>query len=161
MEERMFHVRGTGLVFKYLKCELCKRNVDKTSQESQFTTYVSGYKAEDDTLILFECERSPFYNHVYHNGCLKAFFEEEVKKDKKAGLKEVDILKAFRCPFCYQQKQDIGEQTQKMTMMRPSKKEIRSTVVGGKKKEEVKSSGTSSQGDNSDVSPFPKRNLMN
>lgn len=45
--------------------------------------------------------------------------------------------------------------------MRPSKKEVRSTVVGGKKKEEVKSSGTSSQGDNSDVSPFPKRNLMN
>lgn len=31
MEERMFQVRGTGLVFKYLKCELCKRNVDKTS----------------------------------------------------------------------------------------------------------------------------------
>lgn len=85
MEERMFHVRGTGLVFKYLKCELCKRNVDKTSQESQFTTYVSGYKAEDDTLIMFECERSPFYNHVYHNGCLKAFFEEELKRDKKAG----------------------------------------------------------------------------
>ena len=54
-----------------------------------------------------------------------------------------------------------GQNKPKMTMMRPSKKEIRSTVVGGKKKEEVKSSGTSSQGDNSDVSPFPKRNLMN
>jgi hypothetical protein len=48
-----------------------------------------------------------------------------------------------------------------MTMMRPAKKEVRGNVIGGKKKEEVKSSGTSSQGENSDVSPFPKRNLMN
>jgi hypothetical protein len=84
-----------------------------------------------------------------------------LKRDKKAGLKEADILKAFRCPFCYQQKQDISEQKERMTMMRPAKKEVRGNVIGGKKKEEVKSSGTSSQGENSDVSPFPKRNLMN
>jgi hypothetical protein len=73
MEENMFHVKGTGLVFRYLKCELCKRDVDKTSKESQFTAFVSGYKQEDDSLVLFECTRSPAFNHVYHNGCLKTF----------------------------------------------------------------------------------------
>jgi len=73
MEEDMFQIKGTGLVFRYLKCELCKRDVDKTSKESQFTAYVSGYKQDDDTLLLFECKRSPYYNHVYHNRCLKTF----------------------------------------------------------------------------------------
>ena len=102
MEEDMFQIKGTGLVFRYLKCELCKRDVDKTSKESQFTAYVSGYKKEDDILLLFECKRSPFYNHVYHNGCLKTFIQQELSRDKKAGLKESDILKAFRCPECYQ-----------------------------------------------------------
>ena len=34
MEEKMFSVKGTGLLFRYLRCELCKRNVDKTSKES-------------------------------------------------------------------------------------------------------------------------------
>ena len=101
MEEKMFHVRGTGLVFRYLKCELCKRDVDKTSKESQFTTFVSGYKSEDDTLKIFECERSLYYNHVFHNRCLRLFIEDELKKDKKAGLKESDILQALRCPECF------------------------------------------------------------
>ena len=71
-------------------------------------------------------------------------------------MKEADILKAFRCPECYQQKQSIDEQTQKMTMMRTSKPpKERGTIVGGKKSEH-KSSGTSSQGDASDVSPAVK-----
>lgn len=73
MEENMFDVKGTGLVFRYLKCELCKRDVDKTSKESQFTSLMSGYKQEDDSLVLFECTRSPAFNHVYHKGCLKTF----------------------------------------------------------------------------------------
>ena len=77
MEENMFHDKGTGLIFRYLKCELCKRFVDKTSTESRFTAFVSGYKQEDDTLVLFECNRNPAYNHSYHIGCLRQFIQEE------------------------------------------------------------------------------------
>ena len=96
-------------------------------------------------MMLFECDRSPEYNHVYHNRCLKIFIEEELKKNKKAGLKEADVLKALRCPQCYQSTQDISEQTQKMAMMRPANRERKGSNT--KKAEEKKSSGTSSQGD--------------
>jgi len=81
----MFNDKGAGLTFRYLKCELCKRFVNKTSIESNFTTFVSGYKQEDDALILFECNRNPAYNHSYHIGCLKQFIIDEQKRDKKAG----------------------------------------------------------------------------
>jgi hypothetical protein len=97
-------------------------------------------------LVLFECTRNPLFNHVYHYGCLKNFIGDELRRqDKKggAGVKEKDIVKAFRCTECYQQKQSIDEQQQKMTMMRTAKKKERMTIVGGKK-EEKKSSGTSS-----------------
>lgn len=111
---------------------------------------MSGYNKENDMLVLFECRRHPQFNHVYHTGCLKTFIGEELRKqDKKggAGVKEKDILKAYRCTECFQQKQSIDEQQQKMTMMRTAAKKERMTVVGGRVDKEKKSSGTSSQGD--------------
>ena len=63
-------------------------------------------------LVLFDCHRNPWFNHVYHTGCLKQFVQEEIKKDKKAAptvLKDSELVKQFRCPECYQQKQSIDE----------------------------------------------------
>lgn len=139
MEEGMFFEKGNGLVFKYLRCELCKRDVDKTSKDSNFTAFVSGYKQEDDVLLLFECTRNPWFNHVYHQGCLKQFVLEEYRKnDKKGvgpGLKESEVIKNFRCPECYQQKQIIDEEKQKMSMMRASKTRPESRAGPGRKNE--------------------------
>jgi hypothetical protein len=80
MEENMFGDKGTGLTFRSIKCHLCKRDVAQTSKESSFTTFVSGYRKDEDTLVLFECTRNPLFNHVYHQGCLKNFIGEELRK---------------------------------------------------------------------------------
>jgi hypothetical protein len=133
MEENIFDDKGSGLNFSYLKCDLCKRNVDKTSQESNFTAFVSGYKQEDDVLVIFDCSRNPYFNHVYHTGCLKTFIAEEMRKDKRTGstvLKDSELIKHFRCPECYQQKQSIDEEKQKMSMMRASNKGSKDKLPG-------------------------------
>jgi len=49
---------GGGLLFRYLKCELCKRYVDDTSKASAYTSFVSDYDPANDALALFECNNS-------------------------------------------------------------------------------------------------------
>ena len=67
---------------------------------SQRTSTVSGYDPKQDNLILFECPGNNF-NHVFHEGCMKHWIKDELKKDKKAATKESDIAKAMRCLMCY------------------------------------------------------------
>ena len=100
LEETMFHSRGVGLLFRQVVCNLCGRNVIKTSAMSTRTSTVSGYDPKQDNLILFECPGNNF-NHVFHEGCMKHWITDELKKDKKAATKESDIAKAMRCLMCY------------------------------------------------------------
>ena len=107
LEGIMFQSRGVGLLFRYTRCDLCKRNVVQTSVMSSYTSTVSDYDPKHDNLVLFECPGHVF-NHVFHDRCLKREIKEELRKDKKAALKESDIEKKIRCMICYKQSQDIS-----------------------------------------------------
>ena len=90
---------------------------------SNYSSIVSDYDPKHDSLIIFECPGD--FNHVFHHRCLDKAIKDELRKDKKAGVKEADVAKSRRCMECYKQSQDISEalvQSQKSTSRVPSRK---------------------------------------
>ena len=54
--------------------------------------------------MIFDCSKENFYNHAFHEACLIKFLTEELKRDKKASLERVDLMKeTARCVICYRQ----------------------------------------------------------
>ena len=123
MEQKQVKKKGGGLLFRYLKCELCKRYVDETSKASAYTSFLSDYDPSNDSLALFECDmnRADGFNHVFHQSCIRAFIRDELNKGKRAQLKDSDIESAMRCPECQKINQTISGIGQS---------KIKSTLIG-------------------------------
>ena len=58
-------------------------------------------------LIIFDCSKESFFNHAFHERCLRSYLEEEWRKDKKASQQRFDLNKLARCVVCYKNNQDI------------------------------------------------------
>lgn len=94
---------------------------------------ISSNKDKDGRLIMFDCasedtgfksqlatqanssdegegswESQIRYNHCFHEHCLKRHIKEELRKNKKASLKEADLIKEFRCVICQNESQGIS-----------------------------------------------------
>lgn len=92
-------VKTQGLLWRHIKCGLCNRSIQKSQR----------VEIDFQSLLVFECTRSAF-NHAFHERCLTNFLKEELRKDKKAQIKDDSVRLSFRCPICYKQCQDISFQ---------------------------------------------------
>ena len=70
-------------------------------------TLASGKGENDWSLIMFDCSKESDYNHCFHERCLKRHIKEELRKNKKASVKELGVLAAYRCVVCYKNSQNI------------------------------------------------------
>lgn len=100
-QDEFFTTKGDGLQFLYDRCELCRMHISTTSRQLMNT--LSTGKEKDWSLIMFDCSKESDYNHCFHERCLKRHIKEELRKNKKASLKELDVLAVYRCVVCYKQ----------------------------------------------------------
>lgn len=98
-----FTERADGSVFRYTRCDICGLNVTKTSLQMISSVSRSVRTQGRTNLVIFDCSRvGNRFNHVYHESCVYKFIKEELSKDKKAKLKDCDVIKAYRCIRCFQ-----------------------------------------------------------
>ena len=101
-------MKADGLVFKYTKCEICGLNVSDTSLRLVNSARYTSADSKDWNLVMFDCSRESNYNHSFHKSCLRKAIKEELRKNKKASLTELNVLQEARCVVCYRQSQSIA-----------------------------------------------------
>ena len=98
-----FDVKADGLVYKYTRCDLCGLHVGDTSLRLMNNFGLFHSQLQEMNLIIFDCSKESFYNHCFHERCLKKALKEELRKDKKASQRRSDVMNMARCLVCYQQ----------------------------------------------------------
>lgn len=71
-----------------------------TTSLSLMNTF-SNSQEKDWSLIMFDCSKESSYNHCFHERCLKRHIKEELRKNKKASLNELSVLRVYRCVICF------------------------------------------------------------
>jgi hypothetical protein len=110
MEDYNLNYKAMGVLFRRLTCFICNKGVS--------------HKHSASGAFVFDCHRQTMsgLNHVYHSDCLRNFIHDELKRDKKASVKEADIFSNLRCVACYPASQDIsGSASSKLTMYKKKK----------------------------------------
>ena len=107
LEEVMANSRGTGVLFRQIVCNICRGNVLRPPIPRHGEQLPKDKLYSQNNKLIFECPHNS-YNHVFHESCLRHAIEEELRKDKKANLKDNDVKKSLRCIVCYRKNQDIS-----------------------------------------------------
>jgi hypothetical protein len=109
-QDEFFNTKADGLSFQYDKCKICEMQISKTSLRlmNSVSIYSSNNRSKDHNLIMFDCSKENNFNHAFHESCLKKYIKEELKRNKKASLRELDVLRVYRCVICYKQSQSIN-----------------------------------------------------
>ena len=101
--------RANGIGFTYPRCEVCSRDVVESSQRANTQALNNvRYDPTSESLLIFDCLVESDYNHVFHARCLRNVIRDELRRDKKAGTNDNDILKQLRCIICYKKNQEIN-----------------------------------------------------
>ena len=103
----MANSRGTGVLFRQIVCNICRGNVLRPPIPRHGEQLPKDKLYSQNNKLIFECPHNS-YNHVFHESCLRHAIEEELRKDKKANLKDNDVKKSLRCIVCYRKNQDIS-----------------------------------------------------
>ena len=67
----VFERKADGLTFMYTRCDICMMNIGKTSLSLINAHSASGENRDDNRLIMFDCSKENYYNHAFHERCLK------------------------------------------------------------------------------------------
>ena len=81
---------------------------------------------------MFDCSKESNFNHAFHESCLKKYIKEELRKNKKASLRELDVLRVYRCVVCYKESQSINGEGPPKTVRAEAGSSRRAARNGGR-----------------------------